>query len=78
MSWWDWLLPPRRPLHIDDDHIVQTEKDASRRDLEQVKRLNEYLLNKAVARGYVSPEVAAAIRATQRSEEGKPRVGPDK
>jgi len=64
----DWLLrriPVRHPptLETEDDRLMgETDKDRLQRDVAQVDRFNRYLLDKAVARGYIKPEVADAIR----------------
>jgi hypothetical protein len=69
LRWLRWLLgkPPMPAVRLDEPDINE-EKAQIRRDVGQIKELNEYLLNKAVARGRLSPEAAAAIRASQTYE----------
>jgi hypothetical protein len=41
------------------------ERQVFEREILQIKKLNEYLLNRAVAEGRISEETAASIRMTQ-------------
>jgi hypothetical protein len=70
LRWLRWLVgkPPVSAAGRLDEPDIAQEKAQIRRDVGQIKELNEYLLNKAVARGRMSPEAAAAIRASQTYE----------
>jgi hypothetical protein len=58
-------VPEEEPYHED---TVDLDRATLERDIGQIKRLNEFLLNRAVAQGRISEDTAAAIRATQSYE----------
>lgn len=58
-------LQPRDP----DEAIVEREKQRMQRDLRQVQRLEDFMLNRAVEEGLISAERAASIRLTSLSED---------
>ena len=76
MRWFRWWAEHRRahqraqpfPPADPDEEAVTREKESLQRDLTQVQRLDEYLLNRAVDTGLVTPERAAAIRLTHATE----------
>jgi hypothetical protein len=51
-----------------EERAFEMEAAAMDRDIKQIKMLNEYLLNRALADGRLDEATAAAIRATQAYE----------
>lgn len=69
----EWLFgrhhePAADPAQELENERIRHDAEAMRRDLEQVQRINTYLLKELVERGQLSPEAAEAIRVTQTTE----------
>jgi len=84
MAWYDWLAslwhrPPQASPVLESEaeqRRIAEEQRQMKRDVEQVKRINEFLLNKAVRGGWISSEMAAAVRASQAYEKEELGIAP--
>jgi hypothetical protein len=63
---WRWLVARKGPLDPPPrDPVFAQETTYLERNIEQVERVNRFLLDKAVARGLISLEAAEAIALTR-------------
>lgn len=77
MSLLHWLVDLFHGHSHDDEGPSEegfySDKEAFQSDIKQIKHVNDYLLNKALARGWVSDEVAEAIKTAQPTNPIPPR-----
>lgn len=72
---WPWSRPSiATPKTVDP--AFEHDRQALMQDIQQMKRVNQYLLSKAIARGWITDEAAEAIRTTQSYENEGKNVGP--
>jgi hypothetical protein len=79
MTWtafWHWLQGRVSHFHPEPDAAFEHESDALQVDINQVERVNAWLLDKAVARGQITPEMAEVIRTTHASDASPPLPEP--
>jgi hypothetical protein len=77
---WPWepsgTATPAQQASSAERQAFEQDRAVLRRDLSQVKHVNEFLLARGLARGWLSPEVAEGIRTTQAYEDEESPLGP--